>query len=134
MDGGRLGCRCACLWRDDLGEKMKITLPGITTLPQWRPLLPLRLSDLGRIQWFLFFWFPFSTAEEMVSHVSWSLHIPVFFSPRSCHLAEHFKEPAACGGQISGFSESAATLWCFCPGAELSRLLNRESQGFVHSG
>lgn len=35
---------------------------------------------------------------------------------------------------MSGFSEFAVALWSFWPGAELSRLLNVESEGFVHSG
>lgn len=35
-----LCCGCVGLWHDDLGQKIKITLPGITTL-LWRLLLLL---------------------------------------------------------------------------------------------
>lgn len=135
--GGRPGSRCAALWRDDLGEKMKITLPGIETLPQRRPrlllLLLLLFADLRSIQgrFLFFFGFLFPTTEEIVSHISWSLHIPVVKAATWWNIS---KIPAARGDQISGFSEFAAALWCFWPGAELSRLLSRESQGFVHSG
>lgn len=42
----RLCCCCVGLWHDDLGEKIKITLPGITTLLQCLLLLPLELERI----------------------------------------------------------------------------------------
>lgn len=46
-----LCCCCVGLWHDDLGEKMKITLPGITTLLQ---CLLLLLLELERIRSYCF--------------------------------------------------------------------------------
>lgn len=118
-DGGTRLSLCGSLawW---FGEKMKITLPGITTLLQ---CLLLPLVELRRIQsyWVVFFF---------LAHFGWLEFSkqPVWWNILRVQLS---------WGQISGISEFVLChvhIWYFWSGAELSRLLNRESKGIVHSG